>query len=266
MNYLKIKELISIPLNIFGISSYKLKRINKSYQNNYIRVLNYHDVKADSLEKFGKQIRWLSQHFENVDYIKFDNYMNKKYNFTNRPGIMITFDDGYIGNSSNALSILKKNNMTGYFFVSSDLIGKAGYMNTEQIEKLIMNKNIIGCHTATHHRMCIDDSQDILNYEIIESKKRLENIFGQAVDIFCWCGGEEWTYTKNAALTIKNARYKYSFMTNSWPVTSQTNFFQLERTNCEDAWSISVLKFQICGFMDKRFMDRRIRIEKLTNI
>ncbi len=59
-------------------------------------------------------------------------------------------------------------------------------MNEDEIHELCANGHVIGCHTATHHRMDNDDSDEILTEEIITSKAEIEKIIGQNVDIFCW--------------------------------------------------------------------------------
>jgi peptidoglycan/xylan/chitin deacetylase (PgdA/CDA1 family) len=180
---------------------------------------------------------------------------------------MLTFDDGYIGNYENALQILEQNSMTGYFLVSSDLVGNVGYMKAEQLKDLIKRGHIIGDHTATHHRMMEDDTKETLEYEIKESKIKLEKMLDTKINIFCWCGGEEEHYTKKAYDKIINAKYKYGFMTNSAPVICSTNRMHIQRINIEDSWSISLTKLQVSGFMDKHFEAKRKRVDiKLKEI
>ena len=91
-------------------------------------------------------------------------------------------------------------------------------------------------------------------------------MFHIPVEIFCWCGGEENTYTSEAQKMIKDAGYCYGFMTNSLPVFMDTEKFQIQRSNVEDTWGISLLKFQISGFMDYRFKAKRQRVNKLTGV
>ena len=266
MNSLKIKCILTMFLNIIGYTNYKLNMLNKKYNNNYIRVLNYHEVFYKNISNFESQIKWLSSYFVNVNKSLFEDFMLGKHIFRDKPGVMITFDDGFVGNYFNAYKILDKYKMTGYFFVSSSLVGKDGYMSAEQLKELLNHNHVIGCHTNTHHRMNENDSKSILNFEIVQSRKILEVMLNTNIDTFCWVGGEEDTYTKLAAQTIKNAGYKYSFMTNSYPVTYGTNKFQIQRTNCEDSWSMALMKFQICGLIDNRFLKKRLRVEELTNV
>lgn len=266
MSGLKIKVVIANILDFFSITDFLLSKLNKKYKNNYIRVLNYHEIYENNKKNFEKHLEYLSKEFINVTYDIFEKFMRNEYVFNEKPGLMITFDDGFKGNYKIAYPLLKKYHLTGYFFVSSDLISDDDgvYMNYEELKELMENQHIIGCHTCTHHRMDIVDTEDILNKEIVLSKKELEKELNYKCDIFCWVGGEENTYTVQAAKTIKRAGYKYSFMTNSYPVASDTNKLQIQRTNIDDWWNISLLKFQISGIIDNLYNKKRQRVNELT--
>jgi hypothetical protein len=53
-------------------------------------------------------------------------------------------------------------------------------------------------------------------------------------------------------------------MTNSYPVLRDVDPFHIQRINIEDGWPISLVKLQICGFMDKRFGNKRKRVNQKT--
>ena len=249
-----IKKTLAKVYDLFGINSYKQKKLNKQYNNNYIRIINYHMTPISSKENFEKQVQWLLKNFENCDMNKLELFLDGKYQFKDKPGIMFTFDDGFLDNYQVAYPILKKYNATGYYFVSTGLIGKkryknkdyniiSNYMTQDQILELINKKHVIGCHTDTHHRMNI--------------------IVKQEIKIFCWCGGEENTYTQAASDVIKQAGYKYSMTTLSSPIISTTNHLLLDRINIESWWSMSMVRFCISGYMDHRFKDKRNRVHNL---
>ncbi len=56
-------------------------------------------------------------------------------------------------------------------------------------------------------------------------------------------GGETGTYTKNAYKKIKDAKYKYAFMTDSFPVLESCNPHHIQRTNIQAYWPLPVIKF-----------------------
>ena len=113
--------------------------------------------------------------------------------------------------------------------------------------------------------MIASSSNNKLQSEIIVSKKILEEKLGHTVDLFCWVGGEEFAYSNQAAQTIREATYKYSFMSNCMPITIHTNPLQLQRNNVETSWPINLVKFALCGVMDLLYLPIRKRINKLTS-
>lgn len=258
----RVKKIIALLYDVLGISQRKIKGISKKYHNQYIRVVNYHHVLHR--EMFIRQLEFYKEHFENINFDDFEAFLNGGKMLKEKPGIMITFDDGFDDNYDIAIECLEKNGFTGWFMVSSDLVDRNGYMTYSQISEMVSKGHVIGCHTATHHRMEVNDTDQMLEYEIRLSKETLEEKIGSEICIFCWCGGEEEHYTTKAARKIKDSNYKYSFMTNSYPVLRDVDPFHIQRINIEDGWPISLVKLQICGFMDKRFGNKRKRVNQKT--
>ena len=50
--------------------------------------------------------------------------------------VWITFDDGHRSNAEIALPILKQLGLRGIFFITTDWIGRPGFMNEDQIREL----------------------------------------------------------------------------------------------------------------------------------
>ncbi|MDE5977654.1 MAG: polysaccharide deacetylase family protein [Turicibacter sp.] len=259
----RIKLLLAYICDKFGISDLLFNRLGKRLKNRYIRIINYHNTTIENLENFKRQVEFFKRFYKNVSYDEFERFLTSGELTGDMPGIMLTFDDGLIGNYTCAYKVLQEYGMTGYFMVSSELVGSRRYMTYSQLRELKDVGHIIGGHTSTHHRMNLEDTKETLEYEILQSKKVLEKEVGTDINIFCWCGGEESHYTKAAADMIKSSGYIYGFMTNSFPVTKNNDSFQIQRTNVEENWPIYLVKFQVCGFMDWRFRKKRKRVNDL---
>lgn len=252
----KIKKKIAKFFYFFKISNLLLKIINKIYRNQYIRIVNYHDTFEKNTKNFIKQINLYKNNYTIINYNQLKRFLAGELKL-DKPGLLITFDDGLKGNYKTAKKVLEKLNIGAIFFISAQKIGLDNYMSKDEIIKLLRNPLFsIGCHTATHHRMNKLDNENILNFEIIESKKELEQMFNINIESFCWCGGELETYTQNAYKKIKN-NYEYCFTTNSKIVLKNENKMWLERINIEDNWDISLVMFQICGLMDIKYIKKR---------
>lgn len=262
-NGLTIKKKIAKVLDIFNLSDIVLSLLNITLNNNYVRIINYHNILKKNVANFENHVKWYKKHFEDCDYIKLVNFLQKKYCFKNKPGIMITFDDGFAGNYYNAYPILQKHGFTGYYFVSTGLVGQNGYMDSRQLKEMISNRQMVGCHTYTHHRMNVSDDTQTLSKEILQAKLDLEVMLDNEIDFFCWVGGEENTYTRAAAILVRNCGYKYAVMTNSEPLRYDSDPLQMQRTNINDDWDLSLVKFQLSGIIDLKYKNKRGRIKKL---
>ena len=212
-----------------------------------------------------------------------------------KPGLLISFDDGLLSNYEVAAPLLEKYGFTGWFFVPVALIGdrrlagdleyrerirsrhgidisgeadgRPAFMNWEQVRDLD-RRHVIGCHTMNHCRLHEREgsarTEEKLRLEIVDSKAELERQLAHEVDIFCWVGGEEESYSRRAAEWIAQAGYRFSFMTNVYPITGGTSPLQLQRTNIEASWSMPQVRFYMSGVMDIAYAPKRRRVNRLT--
>ena len=83
------------------------------------------------------------------------------------------------------------------------------------------------------------------------------------MEIFCWVGGEETSYSSEAAKLISE-NYKYSFMTNNAVIRPGDDPLQLQRTNIEAENPLELVRFQLSGLMDVYYTGKRRRVNRLT--
>lgn len=92
-------------------------------------------------------------------------YVDKKYNDSSDKVIYLTFDFGYEnGNVEKIVDIMKTEDVVGSFFILDNVI----YKNTDLINKIADNGNLICNHTAKH--------VDISKLNIDELKRELESL------------------------------------------------------------------------------------------
>ena len=97
------------------------------------------------------------------------------------------------------------------------------------------------------------------------AKKVIEENCNDNIDSFCWCGGEEDTYTKAAEELIEK-NYDYAFLTNNKLVYPKENKYCLQRTNIEARWHLSLVKFQLSGIMDVLYKNNRNKVNEKLNL
>ncbi|MGM0519941.1 MAG: polysaccharide deacetylase family protein [Campylobacterota bacterium] len=143
-------------------------------------------------EQFEKQMEFLKKYFEvvpvNVAYEIL--YENKKHD-TNKPIVVITFDDGYRDNYEVAYPILKDYNFPFTIFLTTDFIlnDNQTFMSWDEVEKL--NDELLatlGAHSKSHASLkALVDSDK--KAEIIESKDIIQDKINQKVKYFAYPGG-----------------------------------------------------------------------------
>ena len=258
-----IKNIIAFVCNALGISNLYFYLLGKKQNNNYVRVINYHGTGKEYLELFDRQLSYFEKKFEIIDYDTFKAFLDHKYNFSNKPGMLITFDDGFISNYEYGIDILENHKIKGLFFVSSEKNGETDpkYISHKQLKEIDEFGHSVGDHTATHYRFTEQDDEGKLKHEIIDSKYQLEKAIGKNLDSFCFVGGELPVYTENAYELIRN-NYDYCFTTLTQITTKNTNKKLIHRTNVESHWKMNLVKFQISGLWDLYYKNKSFLIEE----
>jgi peptidoglycan/xylan/chitin deacetylase (PgdA/CDA1 family) len=274
MNANAIKRKIAQVFDVFGINSLG-HFVQRSALFPFIRVINYHVIPAEHAANFAEHLKFYSSRFINVDEEMLRDFLNGKKWPHDKPGLIISFDDGTRDHVDIAAPLLEQFGFTGWFFVPSgwvtDRSGEKAEFVPQDVEPLTHQQlryldehHVVGCHTETHCRLTADLSEEKLRFETVDAKKHLEELVGHKVTSFCWVGGEEYTYNAKAAEFISYERYGYAFMTNSAPVTKNTNSLQLQRTNIEAENPLPLVRFQLSGFLDLMYYGKRKRVNALT--
>ena len=207
------EEEIKYYPNDHGVISIMYHRFNENkYPSTNIKI----DVFKKQLELIEKN------NIEYYDPIKFDTEF--RYPKTNRK-ILITIDDAFSSFYENAWPILKKRKIPFILFVSTEPIGKSGYMNWDQIKEVSSyDFAYIGNHSHTHEYL-IDFSYIEFEKDIKKSIKIFEENLGYNPIFFSYPFGE---YSLKQTKFIKN-NFKYGFGQHSGVIDLTKNPFELPR-------------------------------------
>lgn len=123
--------------------------------------------------------------------------------------IILTFDDGYDDAYGNALPTLRKQGMTGVFYIVSNFIDKPYYVTSSQVRELHAAGMEIGSHTI-NHRDLSKMGENEQRQQLTESKQKLEALIGQPVDSFCYPAGR---YNQTTVQLAKEVGYTTSTTT-----------------------------------------------------
>ena len=198
-----------------------------------VLVLNYHKIDHTFIslavrpEDFDSQMKYLRDNgYHTISPDELYEALAGNGTLPENP-VMITFDDGYEDNYTNAYPILKKYGFKATIFVVTGFLDKhkKGYLSWDEARE--MNKNGINIESHTvNHRSMTDLTDDELRAELVDSKKKAEAELGHEVNYIAYPTG---TYNLHIAQMVKEAGYKAAFTIKYGNVDKASNIYALER-------------------------------------
>ena len=217
---------------LFSSTSSKSDENNIKYYSNDEGILSimYHrfnenkypstNIKMDIFEEHINIIKNSGFNFLNPN--NFDEQFKKS---KSRKEILITIDDAFESFYTEAWPYLKENKIPFILFVSTEPVGKRGYMTWEQIKEVEENEFAnIGHHSHTHEYL-IDVSNEEFILDIETANKIFLKELGYIPNLFSYPFGE---YSKSMKDYISK-NFKYAFGQHSGVIDLNKDKFELPR-------------------------------------
>ena len=215
----------------FNLNSNSDENNIKHYSNDEgILSIMYHRFNESKYPSTNIQTEVFKNH---IKIIKDTNYIfsdptKLKENFTipkKNKEILITVDDGFESFYLEAWPYLKKNRIPFILFISTEPVGKKGYMTWKQIREIESEKfAFIGHHSHTHDYL-IDDTNDIFIKDIEKANKIFLKELGYIPNLFSYPFGE---YSKFMRDYIAQ-NFNYAFGQHSGVIDVNKDKFELPR-------------------------------------
>jgi peptidoglycan/xylan/chitin deacetylase (PgdA/CDA1 family) len=192
-----------------------------------VPILMYHSISDNAVgiadlsvtaKSFEKQMRYLSDNgYTPIYFDQLDQLSQYK-----KP-ILITFDDGYTDNYTNAYPILKKYNFKSTIFMITNAIDRSGYLSRDEIQEM---GDLISfqSHTVDHLKMNLLNLKQV-EYECAESKSALSEITGKPVYVIAYPNG----CFNDSVISIASKYYSYGVTTLTGFNSSYTEKYELRR-------------------------------------
>ena len=185
---------------------------------NGIPVLLYHHVSEDhsdrsgltiSVAEFDRQIKLMkTAGFQTISLQEFIAYMKgSKVKLPEKP-ILITFDDGYADNYTNAFPILKKTEFKAAIFMVGINFDRENRLSSQNIREMIGSGLLaVGGHSMTHPDLTALANRQI-QFEVAGSKAKIARLSRSPVTFFAYPGGY---YNLSAMEAVEDAGYQGAF-------------------------------------------------------
>lgn len=239
--------------NILSLTKYEGTKY-RDYQNiNEVKipVLMFHSIKSNgkndlimSPVEFEKDMKWLKDNkYTTLSMEKLYLILTTGKNVPERP-IVLTFDDGYEDNYTNAFPVLKKYNFKATVFLITNYIGQNGFLKTDEIKEMYANNIDFQSHTANHQELNILSYPNQLS-ELKKSKEVIESLIHNNTNVLCYPVGKYNETTKKAA---KDTGYKMCFTTKYGFSTSSDGFYTLTRVRMFPGMNLESIKRTMPSF------------------
>ena len=139
--------------------------------------------------------------------------------------ILITIDDAFLSFYQEAWPFLKKNKIPFILFVSTEPVGKRGYMSWSQIREVESEDfAFIGHHSHTHDYL-INETNDQFISDIEKANKIFLKELGYIPNLFSYPFGEYSKFMRNYV----SENFKFAFGQHSGVIDLNKNKFELPR-------------------------------------
>ena len=139
--------------------------------------------------------------------------------------ILITIDDAFLSFYQEAWPFLKKNKIPFILFVSTEPVGKKGYMNWDQIREVESEDfAFIGHHSHTHDYL-INETNDQFISDIEKANKIFLKELGYIPNLFSYPFGEYSKFMRNYV----SENFKFAFGQHSGVIDLNKDKFELPR-------------------------------------
>lgn len=250
---LNFYEDVKAPNSFRGLKARAKRKVDKIVHrgDKDIPILMYHYVDYSPTnemcvpkEKFAEQMKFLKEDgYTTLSMDEVYDYFSNNAPIPEKP-IVITFDDGYVDNYTNAYPILKQLGFKATIFdITSTIDTNNKFINSNQIKELDKNGIRIEAHTVTHPRLS-KLSYDEQYKELRDSKKKLEGILGREVKYLAYPYGE---YNDDTIKALEQLGYKVAVTTFYGRARKSDGFYNLSRHAVSSKYEIEHFKELLNG-------------------
>ena len=266
--------------------------LNSRRRGGLVRGVNYHATPEVDRDNFRSHIHYYRRSFTILGATELTAFLEGALTL-DRPGLVVTFDDGFRSNYAVAADVLDEFGVKGFFFIPADFIqcaerpdaakefvarqlgwGSASEswcdedcmpMAWDDVRDLVRRGHSIGCHTMTHSALGEHEDGQTLYREVVEAKLVIERSLGTGVAAFCWPHGSLSSHSK-AAFDLVRRHYSYAFTTFAAPLFVGSSPHAIDRSPVEASMWLPRVRCAVQGVTELWLGSQRRRFEALIEM
>jgi peptidoglycan/xylan/chitin deacetylase (PgdA/CDA1 family) len=168
---------------------------------------------------------------------------------------VITFDDGHDSFARLAAPILRKSNFAATMYIITGKLGAPNFLDAATINSLQADGFTFGSHSHTHQILTTLPEADVV-FELVESKKRLEDVLGADVRHFCYRGGHHNDRIKEL---VKAASYDTAVCSRPGLNTIHSDAFALSRMGIRRGDDMRAFASKVTGKLETPTIKARLK-------
>jgi peptidoglycan/xylan/chitin deacetylase (PgdA/CDA1 family) len=219
----------------------------------HVPILMYHYISAPpaganairrdlsvSPDRFESHLRYLQEHgYHAITLDDLHAALTEGRALPDKP-VILTFDDGYVDNYTNAFPLLKKYGVVGEFFLITDFVDSQNpaYMSWGQVEEMGQAGQRFGSHSRNHP----DLRRKTVDYLVWQALGGIEDIQRHLGYHPRWIAYPSGQYDANVIAVYKSAGYWGGLTTSQGATHTLAGIFELKRVRIHGATTAAGLE------------------------
>lgn len=198
----------------------------------YLRVVNYHNTPRAGRGVLRAELADWARRYDCVTFDELDGFFRTGVWPSERPGFVPVFYEGYRNSYDVAGQVCDELGLTAWFpvctgfvdcpveeqelyarshyigLVEEDLAGDRIAMSWDEVGEL-SRRHLVTPHTASHAGIADVSTDEDLEREVFEPKRRMDAVTGQSAPAFAWLGGSPYGLSERHDHAVRDAGYRY---------------------------------------------------------
>ncbi len=203
-------------------------------EGRFVRVVNYHNTPRSGRDALRDELSRLCERFDPVGLNELDRFFSTGRWDSPRPGFFPVFYEGYRNSVEVAAPVCDELGIEAWFLICTAFVdtpveeqeafARSHYIGlvAEDLERSgdriamtwgeiaeLSQRHVVTPHTAAHLGINDTHTDEDLEREVADPKRRMDAVTGQSAPAFAWLHGSHWGMSERHDVAVQAAGYRY---------------------------------------------------------